>query len=325
MESFKIQQKVLAFSVFQFFLKMLAWYLTGSLAILTDGLESIINIVGSVAGLAALWYAMLPKDKNHPYGHGKIEFLSASFEGFLIAISGIIIFYESYHTLGNPRPVNKMDLGLVLVAISGGLNYFAGIYSINRGKNIGSQQLIATGKHLRADAYSTLAMFGGLIVLFFTHWWLLDNLLAMAFCVFLVYTGYTILRDALGGILDEADEALLKQVILYLENHRRENWVDLHNLRIIKYGSLLHLDCHLTVPWYFNVHEAHNEVEALESAVRAHFGSTVELFVHTDGCLPYSCAICSKMDCSERKQAFKAKVSWDLENISRNEKHGKNI
>ena len=323
MESFQIQKKVLAFSVFQFLLKMLSCYLTGSLAILTDGLESIINIIGSIAGLAALWYAMLPKDRNHPYGHGKIEFLSASFEGMLIAITGVIIFYQSYLSLGNPKPVHKLDLGLGLVALSGWLNYYAGVYAMKRGKIVGSQQLVATGKHLRADAYSTLAMFAGLIVLYFSQWWLLDNLIAMLFCLFLVYTGYTILRDAMGGILDEADEALLNDVIASLEAHRRENWVDLHNLRIIKYGSLLHLDCHLTVPWYFNVHQAHNEVEALEGAVKDHFGTVVELFVHTDGCLPYSCAICSKTACNERKQDFAGSLTWNLENISKNEKHGK--
>jgi cation diffusion facilitator family transporter len=323
LESFQIQKKVLAFSVFQFLLKMLAWYLTGSLAILTDGLESIINIVGSIAGLAALWYAMLPKDRNHPYGHGKIEFLSASFEGMLIAVTGVIIFYQSYLSLGNPKPVHKLDMGIGLVALSGWLNYYAGVFSIKRGNAIGSQQLVATGKHLRADAYSTLAMFAGLIVLYFSQWWLLDNLIAMLFCLFLVYTGYTILRDAMGGILDEADEALLNDVIASLETHRRENWVDLHNLRIIKYGSLLHLDCHLTVPWYFNVHQAHTEVEALEGAVKDHFGTVVELFVHTDGCLPYSCAICSKAACNERKQDFAGRLTWNLENISKNEKHGK--
>ncbi|MBK7007447.1 MAG: cation diffusion facilitator family transporter [Saprospiraceae bacterium] len=166
MESFQLQKKVLAFSIFQFLLKILAWYLTASLAILTDGLESIINIIGSVAGLAALWFAMLPKDKNHPYGHGKIEFLSASFEGFLIAVTGVVIFYKSYQSLGTPKPVEKMDIGLVLVAISGSLNYFGGKYCVNRGKIIHSQQLMATGRHLIADAVSTLFMFGGLILLF---------------------------------------------------------------------------------------------------------------------------------------------------------------
>jgi cation diffusion facilitator family transporter len=325
LESFQLQKKVLVFSVFQFCLKILAWYLTTSLAILTDGLESIINIIGSVAGLAALWFAMLPKDKNHPYGHGKIEFLSASFEGFLIAITGVVIFYKSYQSLGTPKPIDQMDIGLVLVAISGSLNYFGGKYCVNRGKIIHSQQLMATGRHLIADAVSTLFMFGGLILLFFTQWWILDNLLAMAFCIFLFITGYGIIRDAVGGILDEADDELLKTVIEHLEAARVDNWVDLHNLRIIKYGSTLHLDCHLTVPWYFNVHEAHAAVELLEMAVKQHFGTSVELFVHTDGCLPYSCAICTKAGCQHRQQAFDHRVIWNLDNISKNSKHNKNV
>jgi divalent metal cation (Fe/Co/Zn/Cd) transporter len=121
--------------------------------------------------------------------------------------------------------------------------------------------------------------------------------------------------------MDEADEQLLQRLVVTLNENRTANWVDLHNLRIIKYGATIHLDCHLTVPWFFNVHEAHREVDALSELVRKNFGESVELFVHSDGCLDFSCAICSKTNCTERQHPFTEKVEWSMENILSNNKH----
>ncbi len=106
-----------------------------------------------------------------------------------------------------------------------------------------------------------------------------------------------------------------------LNANRRENWVDLHNLRVIKYGIVLHLDCHLTVPWFLNVHEAHLEIDALSDLIKKEFDESLELFVHSDGCLPFSCRICNKAHCPERKNNFEQQITWTLENISSNKKH----
>jgi divalent metal cation (Fe/Co/Zn/Cd) transporter len=121
--------------------------------------------------------------------------------------------------------------------------------------------------------------------------------------------------------MDEVDNELLEKLVAVLNKNRRENWIDLHNLRIIKYGPTLHLDCHLTVPWYLNVHEAHKEIDALSVLVREHFGESVELFVHSDGCLDFSCAICDKKECAVRKSPFQKKIEWTMENISKDNKH----
>jgi divalent metal cation (Fe/Co/Zn/Cd) transporter len=121
--------------------------------------------------------------------------------------------------------------------------------------------------------------------------------------------------------MDEADEKLLKKFVEILNNDRRENWVDLHNLRVIKYGSTLHIDCHLTVPWYMNVNQAHEEVDALGRLITNTFGDTIESFVHTDGCMPFSCNLCSKMDCIKRQSPFLRRVEWTMQNIVSNQKH----
>ncbi len=129
------------------------------------------------------------------------------------------------------------------------------------------------------------------------------------------------MRSSIAGIMDEADDVLLNEVVETINNSRSDNWMDMHNLRIIKYGSILHLDCHLTVPWYFNVNEAHLEIDKLSSLVKGKFGESVELFVHTDGCMDFSCAICSLKDCNVRKEPFKKHIRWTVKNISSNQKH----
>jgi len=106
-----------------------------------------------------------------------------------------------------------------------------------------------------------------------------------------------------------------------LNANRQTNWIDLHNLRIIKYGTVLHLDCHLTVPWYFNVNEAHHEIDILSALVRKEFGETLELFVHSDGCLYSQCSLRSKPDCPVRQHEYKLSVKWTLENIQQDQKH----
>ena len=149
----------------------------------------------------------------------------------------------------------------------------------------------------------------------------LDSAVALIFAFLIVFTGYKIIRDSLRGIMDEADEALLGKMVSLLQANRGEEWIDLHNLRIIKYGSTLHLDCHLTVPWYLNVNEAHLEIDKLNKLVNDNFGGSIELFVHTDGCLDFSCEICQKKECQVRQTPFRHTVEWTVKNISDNHKH----
>ena len=146
-------------------------------------------------------------------------------------------------------------------------------------------------------------------------------MVAILFACIVLYTSYKIIRSSVAGIMDEADEELINKMVLLLNKNRKTNWIDLHNLRIIKYGSTIHVDCHLTVPWFFNVHEAHREIDDLSILVKEHFGNSVELFVHSDGCLDFSCSICEKQDCMVRKHPFEKKIEWSMQNISTDKKH----
>lgn len=304
-----------------FLTKIIAYQFTHSLAILTDALESIVNVIAGIIGLYSLYVAAKPRDMDHPYGHGKAEFVSAAVEGGLIVAAGIMIIYETILNFVEANPVTRLDTGLWLVGGTAILNFIAGTISRRVGARNKSLALEASGKHLQIDTYSTLAVIGGLVIMLLTRLYWLDKVIALVMSVIIILNGYRIIRASLAGIMDEADIKLLENFVEVLNIHRRANWVDLHNLRVIKYGPLLHVDCHLTVPWYLNVHEAHLEIDELELLIKKNFGDVMELFVHTDACLPFSCSICIKENCNVRQQPLKARLLWTLENVISNEKH----
>lgn len=321
LKSLRLQKIVTVTSLLLFILKLAAYFFTHSVAILTDALESTVNVAAAAIGWYSLWVSAKPRDTDHPYGHGKAEFISAGVEGSLITFAGLFIAYEAIDHFIHPRIIKQLDTGLILVGITAVINFILGSICTNTGKKNNSLALIASGKHLTSDAISTAGIMAGLVVLLFTRIIWLDSAIALLFSGIIIYTGYKIIRASVEGIMDKADRALLVNLVALLNQNRLENWIDLHNLRIIKYGSVLHLDCHLTVPWYLNVHEAHREIDQLAALVKKHYGESVELFVHSDGCLDFSCKICNKKDCPERKQAFEKSVNWSMENIISNQKH----
>jgi cation diffusion facilitator family transporter len=318
----RLQKIIAVIAIVLFLVKMIAWYMTNSVAILTDAMESIVNVIAALIGVYSLYVSAKPKDEDHPYGHGKVEFLSAAVEGTLIMVAGILVIYKAtVSILIHPHPLQKLDYGIILVAATAFINFIAGTICLRIGRKNNSLALIASGKHLRTDTWSTLGIITGLIFLYFTKILWLDSAIAIIFSLFIIYTGYKIIRSSIAGIMDEADIELLNKLVILLNANRRENWIDLHNLRIIKYGGTLHMDCHLTVPWYLNVREAHDEVEALGMLVKNEFGEAVELFVHSDDCREFSCRICYKKDCLVRLHEFENRVEWTIDNIIKDSKH----
>ncbi len=321
-QNLRVQKWVAVLSVFILVIKFIAYYSTHSVAILTDALESIVNVAAGFIGLYSLYVAAKPRDTDHPYGHGKAEFLSAAIEGTLIASAGAIILYKAVQNLIHPVQLQKIDTGIWLVAATAVANFAIGYYCLRVGAKNNSIALVASGRHLQSDTLSTIGIIAGLVLLYFTKLIWIDSVVAIIFGVLIMVTGYRILRKSIAGIMDEADSDLLGKMVEALNKSREINWIDLHNLRVIKYGSVLHLDCHLTVPWYLNMHEAHREIDSLAALIRREFGESLELFVHCDGCLPFSCRICKKADCRERLNNFEQQIIWTLENISTNKKHG---
>lgn len=302
--------------------KFLAWWVTNSNAILTDALESIINVVAAAFGLFSLLLAAKPRDSNHPYGHGKVEFISAGFEGALIFLAGIAIWFKAGYNIVYPQPLYQLDLGLALTAFAGLANFGLGHYLERRGVHANSLIMEASGKHLKSDAYSSAGLLIGLGLVLITGIPLLDNLLAILFGGVIMFTGYQLVRRSVAGIMDEADYQLIDDMVATLQRHRRDCWIDVHNFRVIKYGPTLHIDCHMTVPWYYDTRRSHAEVKNFEDLLKANSSVPVEFFIHADPCdPPRNCSICQMKGCPERQAPSELKVEWTLENIMKNAQH----
>jgi cation diffusion facilitator family transporter len=323
-ETLRIQSWILFVAVLLFSIKIIAWWLTRSVAILTDALESIVNVIAGIVGLYSLTIAYKPRDSNHPYGHGKAEFLSAAIEGTLIMLAGVFIIYEAVNQLIHPKELQQLNYGIMLVGISAVINFVVGYYAVKKGRENNSEALEASGQHLKSDTYSTLAIIVGLSLIYFTHIHQLDSIVAIIMSVIIMIIGYRIARKSVAGIMDEADEKILGKVIARLNNSRQANWIDIHNLRVIKFGNVLHVDCHMTVPWYLNVREAHEEIDKLRKLIQSEFGSVMEFFVHSDGCIPDCCPVCIKTDCHVREHPFIKKIEWEMQNAIPNKKHDVN-
>ena len=320
-QNLKIQFFVTALSIVLFVLKFVAYFMTHSLSVLSDALESIVNVVAGLIGLYSLYVASKPKDKEHPYGHGKAEFVSAAFEGSLIITAGCIILYESIITFFEPTTLHDLGNGIWVLLSTAILNLVAGLIAKTKGKKNKSLALVSSGQHLIIDSYTTFAVVFGIGLVLLTNYNGIDAIIAILMGLWIIYNGYKIIRESLAGIMDEADMALLENVIAELNKARDGKWIDLHNLRVIKYGALMHIDCHLTVPWYYNVNEAHFAVDDFSALIKNKFGDSVEFFIHTDGCMPFSCPICTIENCAHRKAPFKQKLDWTMENVLSNLKH----
>jgi cation diffusion facilitator family transporter len=280
-----------------------------------------VNVLAGAIGLYSLYVVSKPKDKEHPYGHGKAEFISAAFEGSLIIAAGLIIFYESISAIFKPSELHSLDNGLWVLLVTAFLNLFAGLIAKKMGTKNKSLALISSGQHLILDSFTTFAVSIGIGIVLLTNITGIDAVLAILMSFWIIYNGYKIIRASLAGIMDEADLALLEEVVSELNKNRNVQWVDLHNLRVIKYGSLMHIDCHLTVPWFLNVNEAHQVVEEFTNLIKNKFGASIEFFVHTDGCMSYSCPICLAENCAQRKAPFEQKLDWTIENVLSDLKH----
>jgi len=302
--------------------KFLAWRVTHSNTILSDALESIVNVVAGAFALYSLVLAAKPRDREHPYGHGKVEFISAGIEGGLVILAGGVIIWRAVQALLSHQQLHDLDTGILLTGGAGAANLVMGLVLKRRGERARSITMEASGTHLLSDAWSTVAMVAGLILIRITGLVWLDQVFAIIFAFYIIFTGLRIFRRSVAGIMDEADLDLAATVIAVLENNRRPQWVDVHNFRMIKYGSVLHIDCHVTLPWYYSLEKAHHEITEIERLVNVLHDQHVELFIHMDPCIPRSCNICQLGSCPERKAPFAHRIDWTLDSVLGNAKHG---
>ncbi|WP_461146771.1 cation diffusion facilitator family transporter [Spirosoma pulveris] len=302
-------------------LKFTAYFLTYSTSILSDAVESIVNVIASGFAFYSIYLAGQPRDLNHPYGHGKIEFLSSGFEGAMILSAGLVIVWQAVLSFFEPKELTNLDWGFVLIGITAVANAFVGWMLIRSGTQTDSAALTADGKHLLTDTFSSVVVMAGVALVGYTgkHW--IDSALSVILSIVIIYNGFQITRQSVARLMDEADVPTLHRVVTLLNVHKDHNWIDVHNLRVQKYGADLHIDCHLTLPYYWTLTQVHEEVHHFEDTLKDGFRGEVEIFVHTDPCEKECCHYCRVADCPVRAAAFVNDIDWNADNLPLNQKH----
>lgn len=304
--------------------KFVAYSITHSNAIFTDALESIVNVMASSFAFYSIYLASMPKDENHPYGHGKVEFFSALLEGGLIFIAGLAIVGKAIYNLYFPAEIHQILDGMGILGVTGVINFVLGRYLVRKSKSFNSITLFADGKHLLTDAYSTFGLLVGLSLFYITEIVLIDTLLSLALGLFIVFSGYKLLRKSVGGLMDESDAEIVNKIVAILQRNRNDSWIDVHNLRIQRYGPELHVDCHVTLPNYYSLIQVHDEVSAIDKLVNQNANIKTELFIHADPCVPECCHYCSVKNCPIRSEDKKIDIEWNATIVTSNKKHFEN-
>lgn len=310
-----VQRWVVSVSILLMVGKFIAYWLTNSVGVLTDAMESIVNVVAGLITLYSLWISARPRDQGHPFGHGKVELLSASFEGIMIIVAGGLIIYQGSIRLFEPAQIHKLDIGIIIVTAAGVVNYIMGAISIRIGKKNNSIALIAGGKHLQSDTYSTIGLVVGLILLMVTGLTWIDSVLAIIFGTIIMVTGIGILRKTIDNIMDKADLETLETMVQVIQETRPAEWIDIHNTKTLKHGSYIFVDCDLTLPWYFNIIQSHDNCERLRDSMMDRFGGKMQITIHSDPCTYQQCGFCAVADCQFRKSQLSKQHELTFEMI----------
>jgi cation diffusion facilitator family transporter len=297
--------------------KFLAWHWTGSTAVLSDALESIVNVVAAIFALGAIVFAARPADANHPYGHGKMEFFTAVFEGGLVAFAAVMILFEGIAALVRGPEVRRPDLGVAMIFGAGVGNLLLGAYLVRTGRRTHSPALVADGKHVLSDFWTsagvTLGL--GLVWLLGPEYVWIDPAMAIVVGALLCVAGVRLVRQAAGGLLDEEDPELLEGLASVLARMPVEGAIEIHETRAIRSGARVHVDAHVVVPEFWTVERAHDEAESMERWVLANWDRDGEIFFHLDPCRRAYCARCPLADCAVRAEPFRERPPVTRESI----------
>jgi cation diffusion facilitator family transporter len=263
-------------------LKFLAWWVTGSLALYSDAMESIVNVASAMIALTALWLAQQPADANHPFGHHKAEYLSAVVEGVLIVLAALAIIVQIYHAHSSPHLITYTPLALGLSVLAGLVNFVWARLLIKKGRELKSPALQADGHHVMSDVISSGGVLIGVGLAVWTGWWWLDAALALVVAVNILWSGWRLMRESIGGLMDEAvsneEMALIQRVI---DDHHTPSFIEIHDLRTRHAGPVIFIEFHLVVDGDMSVEKAHAMCDRLEDALRKAIGRS-HITIHVE-------------------------------------------
>lgn len=255
-------------------LKTVAWWITGSVALLSDAMESIVNVAAAVAALIAIRYARRPADDGHPYGHHKAELLSAVLEGVLIVLAALLILRESWHGLMSPRALSLPAEGIAVNLAATLVNAVWAMVLVRRGRLLGSPALEADGRHLWTDVVTSVGVVLGVLLAMATGWWRLDPILAALVAINVLWSGWRVIRGSMSGLMDAAvpDETLARLSAVIARE--AGGALEAHDIRTRVAGPITFVDFHLVVPGETTVFDAHEICDRVEAALRAELPGT---------------------------------------------------
>lgn len=297
--------------------KLSAYALTGSAAVFSDAMESVVNVMAAGLLVYSLNVAARPADRDHPYGHGKVEFFTAGVEGTFIAVAGALILFEAALELITGPSVYRIDAGLLLVSAMAIVNALLAVYLIRTGRRHHSLALISDGEHLRTDVITSAGVIVGLVAVKLTGWVVLDPLVAIAVALHILFAAWKLVRRAVGGLMDEADEETLKRLSQALEENREPSWIDVHSMRAFRSGAVQHADLHMSVPRYFTADQLHELSDRVQRLFVRAARMPGDVIIHFDPCRSRQCPGCAMPDCPIREAPFRGRHPLTLEQTTR--------
>ncbi len=262
-------------------LKAIAWWLTGSVALMSDALESTVNVATAIAALIAIRVAARPADATHPYGHNKAEFFSAVLEWVMIIVAALVIMREAGLALVNPRPLDAPLDGIAINAVAGAINAVWCWVLITRGRRLKSPALVADGRHLLTDVVTSGGVLLGVLLALITGWTVLDPILAGLVGINILWSGWKVMTTSLSGLLDEAVSEQTLTTIRGIISDKASGAIEAHDLRTRHAGTKTFIDFHLVVDGEISVDAAHEICDRIEQSLRAALGD-VEITIHVE-------------------------------------------
>ena len=294
-------------------LKYIAYVISGSVALRSDAIESIVNVVAALFAMGAIVFAGKPADREHPYGHGKIEHFSAAFEGGLIALAAAFILIEATHALLFGVQFKNLGLGMVVNLAAGVLNGLLGWYLLHKGRKTRSKALEADGHHILSDFWTTVGIATGLVVVKLTGIAWMDPVMAMVVGLLLARTGFRLVAESSRALLDSEDPEVVDKVLTAMNQVRTWDVIAVHELRTFRSGRYTHVDVHLVVPEFYSIRQAHDLCEGFGVRALREAGVEGEVHTHVDPCGRLYCDRCPAESCSIRRAPRTAPNAFTLE------------
>jgi cation diffusion facilitator family transporter len=270
------------FGLLMLMIKWYAYYLTGSSAILSDAAESVVHIIGVGFAVFSLWLSLQPADTKHTYGHSKISYFSAGTEGLLIVLAAAYIIFVSIQKFITGIEISNLDQGMYFTLAASVINLFLGGYLVHIGKKTNSIILVANGKHVLTDSWTSFGVVGGLFLTWVTGWLPFDPIVAILAALNILWTGGKLLRQSVGGLMDEVDNKLGTTIHNILDSEVTKLGLEYHQLRYRESGDYIWIEFHLLFPSGVLLEDAHNTATDLETFIKSSFKTNVHILTHLE-------------------------------------------